>query len=153
MVDLWKQERPVEIFHHADKINSDESDAEYDDDESETDIDDDNDDDDEIQAQKVANDDKKVKVSSTTSLPTLVDNTKDQTTPRIQTKEKTECECSTDHFPVTVMDTTYNATIETLYKLLYKSDFMYNFLTNIEKSTGNLQFIVSVGVLNAFNRG
>ncbi|KAI8888652.1 GRAM-domain-containing protein [Backusella circina FSU 941] len=125
MVELWKQERPVEIFHHADKNDSDDSGDEYDD-ESETDQDD------IMQVEKIS-DDKKTHVLSTTSLPSLTDTNKDQSTPRIQTKEKTECECSTDHFPVTVMDTTYNATIETMYKLLYNSDFMENFLINIEK--------------------
>ncbi|KAI8891355.1 GRAM-domain-containing protein [Backusella circina FSU 941] len=49
--------------------------------------------------------------------------------------EKTECECSDNHFPTVVMDKTYDTTLETMYKLLYNSNFMTTFLTDIEMST------------------
>lgn len=50
---------------------------------------------------------------------------------------ETECECSKNdqHFPTVVMDKTYDTTIETLYHLLYNSNFMHQFLSEVEKST------------------
>lgn len=57
-----------------------------------------------------------------------------------QLKEKTQCECNKNdqHFPTVVMDTVYNASIETMYCLLFNSSFMEKFLTEVEKSTGKI---------------
>jgi hypothetical protein len=54
--------------------------------------------------------------------------------------EKTECECSDNHFPTVVMDKTYDTTLETMYRLLYNSNFMTKFLTDVEMSTGKQQY-------------
>lgn len=55
-----------------------------------------------------------------------------------QQRERTECDCSKNdqHFPKVVMDTIYSTDIETIYNLLYNSNFMQHFLSDIEKSTG-----------------
>ncbi|KAI8380679.1 hypothetical protein BD560DRAFT_386826 [Blakeslea trispora] len=55
----------------------------------------------------------------------------------IQSVTKTECDCGKNdqHFPSVVMDNVYNTSIETIYKLLYDSSFMHQFLTETEKST------------------
>ncbi|KAG1405232.1 hypothetical protein G6F60_003778 [Rhizopus arrhizus] len=65
------------------------------------------------------------------SLPTVV-----QSSDKMMPTE-TECECSKNdqHFPTVVMDKTYDTTIETLYHLLYNSNFMHQFLSEVEKST------------------
>lgn len=54
-----------------------------------------------------------------------------------QQRERTECDCSKNdqHFPKVVMDTIYSTDIETIYNLLYNSNFMQHFLSDIEKST------------------
>lgn len=74
-------------------------------------------------------------------VPLALDSTTTENKDVVQTKEKTECDCSKNgqHFPTTVMDKKYDTTIETMYNLLYNSTFMNKFLSEVEKSTGNLQ--------------
>ncbi|KAI8371345.1 GRAM domain-containing protein [Radiomyces spectabilis] len=66
---------------------------------------------------------------------TRTDNAKDDFMPRKHIK--TECQCLTgnQHFPHTVMDQTYQGSLETIYNLLYNSGFMKKFLTDVEKNT------------------
>ncbi|KAI9269388.1 GRAM domain-containing protein [Sporodiniella umbellata] len=54
-----------------------------------------------------------------------------------QRKETTECNCSKSdlHFPTVVLNHVYPTNIETLYNLLYNSNFMNQFLSEVEKST------------------
>ncbi|KAF7728638.1 hypothetical protein EC973_005865 [Apophysomyces ossiformis] len=48
----------------------------------------------------------------------------------------TECNCSNtgEHFPHTVMDKTYNGTIQQVYNLLYNSTFLNQFLASVQKN-------------------
>ncbi|KAI9496423.1 hypothetical protein BDB00DRAFT_808837 [Zychaea mexicana] len=50
----------------------------------------------------------------------------------VQKQEKTECNCLKcgEHYPKVVQDQTFNCTIETMYNLLYNSDFIKKFLTD-----------------------
>ncbi|CAO3648530.1 unnamed protein product [Cunninghamella echinulata] len=55
-----------------------------------------------------------------------------------QSKPTTDCQCvknAEDHYPNVVMDQTYHCSMETLYNLLYQSDFVKKFLIDIEKNT------------------
>ncbi|CAO3637343.1 unnamed protein product [Cunninghamella blakesleeana] len=55
-----------------------------------------------------------------------------------QSSTTTECECtnkSDDHYSNVVMDQTYPCSMETLYNLLFQSDFVKKFLTDIERNT------------------
>ncbi|KAG2226936.1 hypothetical protein INT45_010215 [Circinella minor] len=49
----------------------------------------------------------------------------------VQKRDKTECDClvAGEHYAKVVQDQTFNCTIETLYNLLYNSDFIKKFLT------------------------
>ncbi|RCI04629.1 hypothetical protein CU098_011593 [Rhizopus stolonifer] len=69
-------------------------------------------------------------ISDTGAQPSLQTNT-------VQKKETTECDCSKNeqHFPTVVLDHIYPTTIETMYHLLYNSNFMNQFLSEVEKST------------------
>lgn len=75
-------------------------------------------------------------ISDTGAQPSLQTNT-------VQKKETTECDCSKNeqHFPTVVLDHIYPTTIETMYHLLYNSNFMNQFLSEVEKSTGKVTTI------------
>ncbi|KAI9244829.1 hypothetical protein BDA99DRAFT_543875 [Phascolomyces articulosus] len=62
---------------------------------------------------------------------TVTDNQTNGNKP-IQKQEKTACSClnTGDHYPKVVYDQTLNCTIETIYNLLYNSDFVKKFLTD-----------------------
>ncbi|KAG1408331.1 hypothetical protein G6F60_001525 [Rhizopus arrhizus] len=51
-----------------------------------------------------------------------------------QKHEKTNCKCE-NHYPNVVLDTTYNGTIEKIYKLLFHDEFLETFLIDNQKST------------------
>ncbi|KAI8884506.1 hypothetical protein K501DRAFT_247618 [Backusella circina FSU 941] len=53
----------------------------------------------------------------------------------IQVHEKTECSCNSDHYPNVVMNQVYPGTIESIYNLLFKDDFLRDFLTQNQKAT------------------
>lgn len=60
-----------------------------------------------------------------------------------QSKPTTDCQCvknAEDHYPNVVMDQTYHCSMETLYNLLYQSDFVKKFLIDIEKNTGKILY-------------
>lgn len=67
-----------------------------------------------------------------------------------QLYDNTDCDCSSDHFPTTVMDQVYNGTLESLYNLMFQSGFMKKFLLENQKSTGNKNIYVSKGNLTQF---
>ncbi|ORX48024.1 hypothetical protein DM01DRAFT_1338860 [Hesseltinella vesiculosa] len=46
----------------------------------------------------------------------------------------TQCQCDTHH-PHIVMDQTYSCSLETLYQLLYHTDFVKKYLVDVEKSS------------------
>ncbi|EIE82909.1 hypothetical protein RO3G_07614 [Rhizopus delemar RA 99-880] len=51
-----------------------------------------------------------------------------------QKHEKTNCKCE-NHYPNVVLDTTYNGTVERIYKLLFHDEFLETFLIDNQKST------------------
>lgn len=55
-----------------------------------------------------------------------------------QLQIQTECVCmkTSAHFPHTVMDQTYDSSLQQMYNLLYHSGFLQRFLTTIQKNTG-----------------
>ncbi|KAI8089616.1 GRAM domain-containing protein [Halteromyces radiatus] len=55
----------------------------------------------------------------------------------LQEQSETQCQCQTtdDHFPNIVLDQTYQCTIETMYNLLYQSEFVKKYLLDVEKNT------------------
>lgn len=75
--------------------------------------------------------------SSTPPVPPLPSSFGSSTTSSHQLHEKTECAClkSGDHYPKVVLDQTFPCTIESLYNLLYRDNFMKKFLTE-QKNTG-----------------
>ncbi|CAO3594753.1 unnamed protein product [Absidia cylindrospora] len=55
-----------------------------------------------------------------------------------QQQQHTQCQCvdtSDEHYPHTVLDQTYNCSLESLYNLLYHSGFIKKFLTQVGKSS------------------
>ncbi|ORZ22511.1 hypothetical protein BCR42DRAFT_170034 [Absidia repens] len=53
-------------------------------------------------------------------------------------QQHTQCQCadtSDEHYPHTVLDQTYNCSLESLYNLLYHSVFIKKFLTQVGKSS------------------
>ncbi|KAG0170655.1 hypothetical protein DFQ29_009165 [Apophysomyces sp. BC1021] len=54
-----------------------------------------------------------------------------------QLQKQTDCQCSKNggHFPHTVMDQTYDGTIQKVYNLLYNSGFLGQFLATVQKTS------------------
>lgn len=74
--------------------------------------------------------------TSAKSSDPATDNTKEGDAKPQQVHEKTDCDCSNEHYPTVVMDQVYNGTLEKIYNLLFDSGFMKKFLVDNQKSTG-----------------
>ncbi|OAD01683.1 hypothetical protein MUCCIDRAFT_163651 [Mucor lusitanicus CBS 277.49] len=90
--------------------------------------------------------------TSAKSSDPATDNTKEGDAKPQQVHEKTDCDCSNEHYPTVVMDQVYNGTLEKIYNLLFDSGFMKKFLVDNQKSTelemgewkkgeGNVEFV------------
>lgn len=68
----------------------------------------------------------------------VLDARPDKPVEKPQLHETTECDCSNEHYATTVMDQVYSGTLESMYNLLYHSEFMRKFLLENQKSAGKI---------------